>query len=93
MDRYASTRLGYKPFHSNVYLGPSPDALRYLDLWSMSVKRPDAHLNPQVDCMHYCAGGVMNEWLQFIWHLTLIAARNDDYDRPNGKWWASKTEL
>lgn len=93
MDRYASTRLGYKPFDSNQYLGPTRDALRYLDLWSMSVKRPDAHLIPQVDCSHYCVPGPPHEWLQFMWHLMLIEAKNNDYDLPNGKWWVSNIEL
>lgn len=37
--------------------------MRYLDIWPMSVQRPDAHLKPMIDCMHYCMPSVPNEWM------------------------------
>jgi hypothetical protein len=47
--------------------GPGKDVvtgMQYLDIWPMSVQRPDAHLLPPNDCLHYCygVGGVMEEW-------------------------------
>ncbi|KAJ9096804.1 hypothetical protein QFC21_005075 [Naganishia friedmannii] len=79
MDRYASTRLGFKPSDMNYYLNPTHHSARYLDLWSISIKRPDAHLKGN-DCSHFCLPAVPNEWLQFMWHLMVTAAKNDDYD-------------
>jgi hypothetical protein len=79
MDRYASTRLGFKPSDMNFHLNPTHHSARYLDLWSLSIKRPDAHLKGN-DCSHFCLPGLPNEWLQFMWHLMVTAAKNDDYD-------------
>lgn len=88
MDQYASSRLGYKPSESNRYLRPTRFAMRFLDLWTLSVKRPDAHLNPMVDCSHFCEPGVTQEWLNLLWHLSVNTAKNDDYDEPSSiqKW-------
>jgi hypothetical protein len=38
--------------------------MQYLDIWPMSVQRPDSHLLPPGDCLHYChgLGGVVEEW-------------------------------
>lgn len=80
MDEFAASHLGYKPSDSNRYLRPTKYGMRFLDFWNMSLKRPDAHLKPAIDCMHFCSPGVPNEWLEFMWHLMVIAADNDDYD-------------
>lgn len=47
--------------------GPGRDVatgMQYLDIWPMSVQRPDSHLLPPNDCLHYCygLGGVVEEW-------------------------------
>lgn len=47
--------------------GPGKDivtGMQYLDIWPMSVQRPDSHLLPPNDCLHYCygLGGVIEEW-------------------------------
>jgi hypothetical protein len=36
--------------------------LRYVNVWDMSLKRPEAHLRPPKDCLHWCMVGVMNYW-------------------------------
>ena len=38
------------------------DPFRLLDVWPMSMKRPDAHQGPPRDCLHWCMIGVMNHW-------------------------------
>lgn len=54
-------RLGGEPGG----LGKDPTTgMRYFDIWPMSVQRPDAHLMPPNDCLHWCygVGGVVEEW-------------------------------
>ena len=80
MDGFAASHLGYKPSDSNQYLRPTKYAMRFLDFWNMSLKRPDAHLKPAIECMHYCEPGVSNEWLEFMWHMIVTASVNNDYD-------------
>jgi hypothetical protein len=36
--------------------------IRYMNVWDMSMKRPEAHLKPPKDCLHWCMVGVMNYW-------------------------------
>jgi hypothetical protein len=38
--------------------------IRFMDVWPMSAKRPDAHMTPSKDCLHWCMVGVMNAWSQ-----------------------------
>ncbi|KAJ9108626.1 hypothetical protein QFC20_003324 [Naganishia adeliensis] len=91
MDKYVASHLGYKPSDSNHYLRPTSYAMRYLDFWTMSIKRPDAHLKPAIDCLHFCQPGVAHEWLRFWWHMILIQAENGDYDdEPVGDSWIAK---
>ena len=33
-----------------------------LDIWPMSVKRPEAHLNPPLDCLHFCEPSLQDYW-------------------------------
>lgn len=88
MDGFAASYLGYKPSDSNRYLRPSKYAMRFLDFWSMSLKRPDAHLKPATDCLHFCSPSIPEEWLSFLWHMTVTAADNNDYDDlPEGDSW------
>jgi hypothetical protein len=88
MDGFAASYLGYKPSDSNRYLRPNKYAMRFIDFWNMSLKRPDAHLKPAIDCMHFCSPGVPSEWLEFMWHLLVTAADNNDYDDlPEGDSW------
>jgi hypothetical protein len=54
--------------------------MRFLDLWPLSVTRPDAHLKPTADCLHYCSPAVPNEWVSFLWHMMVQQGENDDYD-------------
>lgn len=91
MDKYVASRLGYKPSDSNHYLRPSSYAMRYLDFWTMSIKRPDAHLKPAIDCLHACQPGLPHEWLRFWWHMMVTQAENGDYDEePVGDSWIAK---
>jgi hypothetical protein len=79
MNRQTSSRLSYNPSLSSSRLRASPEPMRYFDVWPMSVKRPDAHLKPAIDCMHYCIPSVPNEWMAYLWHLMVTDAANDDY--------------
>jgi hypothetical protein len=91
MDKYVASRLGYKPSDSNHYLRPTTYAMRYLDFWTMSLKRPDAHLKPAIDCLHTCQPGVPHEWLRFWWHMMVVGAENGDYDdEPVGDSWIAQ---
>lgn len=81
MDKHAINRTGYVPATSSQH-STRRSGMRFLDLWTMSVKRPDAHLRPENDCSHYCYPGTMHEWLGFMWHLMVNEAENDDYDDP-----------
>ena len=36
--------------------------MRYVNVWDMSLKRPEAHLGPPKDCVRWCKVGVMNYW-------------------------------
>ncbi|KAJ9105555.1 hypothetical protein QFC19_003537 [Naganishia cerealis] len=67
--------------HVATKLEQEPDAaMQFMNLWPLSVTRPDAHLKPSTDCMHFCNPGVPNEWLEFMWHSMVLGAENDDYD-------------
>ncbi len=35
---------------------------RLVDVWNMSAKRPEAHLRPVKDCLHWCMTGVLDHW-------------------------------
>jgi hypothetical protein len=37
-------------------------SMRYVNVWDMSLKRPEAHLGPPKDCVRWCKVGVMNYW-------------------------------
>ncbi|KAJ9096761.1 hypothetical protein QFC21_005031 [Naganishia friedmannii] len=47
MDDYASSRTQYKPSNSTHRIG-SRHGMQYMDLWTFSVKRPDAHAGPLI---------------------------------------------
>ena len=47
--------------------------VRFMNVWPMSVKRPDAHMAPPKDCLHWCLVGVMNAWSQ-VGQTVLIQA-------------------
>lgn len=79
MNMQSASRLSYRPSTDRRALRTTPHAMRYFDVWPMSVTRPDAHLKPAIDCMHYCIPGVPNEWIAFLWHLMVTDSVNDDY--------------
>jgi hypothetical protein len=70
----ACSRATWRHTHCRSGIGP------YKDPFALSVTRPDAHLKPQADCLHYCVPSVPNEWVNFLWHSMVMAAQNDDYD-------------
>lgn len=44
---------------------------RYLDIWPLSVQRPDAHTGwnvNQFDCLHWCQPSVTAWWVRNLWH-------------------------
>lgn len=82
---YAAKLLDYQPSTSKHGLQETGSSMRYLDLWPLSVTRPDAHLKPQADCLHFCTPGPPNEWVNFLWHSMVLAAQNDDYDNDSGR--------
>lgn len=58
---------------------PPGKRIQYLDIWPLAVQRPDAHLLPPNDCLHFCYQGVMEEWTKMLWHLVAAQAHNPDY--------------
>lgn len=40
------------------------NSLEYLDVWPMSITRPDAHKNPPFDCLHFCLPGPPLTWIE-----------------------------
>jgi hypothetical protein len=90
MDDYAKSRTHYVPSNTSQHFGRRR-GMQFIDIWKLSVTRPDAHLRPANDCSHSCAPGLANEWLEFIWHLMVNEGENDDYDDPpfGDSWWAA----
>ncbi|KAJ2927342.1 hypothetical protein H1R20_g9758, partial [Candolleomyces eurysporus] len=44
----------------------------FVDLYEMSLQRPDAHGSPGRDCLHWCLPAVYNEWSRHIYHLLYL---------------------
>ncbi|KAH6916363.1 hypothetical protein BKA70DRAFT_1179842 [Coprinopsis sp. MPI-PUGE-AT-0042] len=42
-----------------------PPAWRFLDVWGMTLQRPDAHS----DCLHWCLPTMYNEWSRHLLHI------------------------
>ncbi|KAI5885930.1 uncharacterized protein SCHCODRAFT_02717277, partial [Schizophyllum commune H4-8] len=40
----------------------------YLDIYELSLQRPDAHDSPGVDCLHWCMPAVLDEWSRLLYH-------------------------
>ena len=80
-DKYVADKLDYAPATSLPRSSDSTE-MKFLNLWPLSVTRPDAHLKPTTDCMHFCSPSIANEWLGFKWHMMVLQAENDDYDEP-----------
>jgi hypothetical protein len=57
---------------------------RLLDIWPMSVKRPDAHMLPGSDCLHWCETGVTDEWFRVGHRLSSSLASCKDCLTLNG---------
>lgn len=81
-DNYVATKLNYEPSASRQPMSETGSEMKFMNLWPLSVTRPDAHLKPTSDCMHFCSPGPPNEWLEFMWHLIVMQAVNDDYEEP-----------
>ncbi|KAJ9096756.1 hypothetical protein QFC21_005026 [Naganishia friedmannii] len=64
----------------NKLEGEPEAAMRFMDLWPISVTRPDSHLKSTTDCLHFCSPGVPNELLEYLWHSMVLEGENDDYD-------------
>ena len=43
----------------------------YMDVDPMTVLRPDGHLGPPIDCLHYCIPGPLDVWAQLLLNLIL----------------------
>jgi hypothetical protein len=43
----------------------------YLDIWDMSLQRPDAHNEP-TDCLHWCMPVVLNQWTYLLHHALFL---------------------
>ncbi|GJP34050.1 hypothetical protein CLOM_g18522 [Closterium sp. NIES-68] len=41
----------------------------FLDVDPMTVLRPDGHLDPPRDCLHYCLPGPPDEWIRLLYHM------------------------
>lgn len=52
----------------------------------MSLQRPDSHLLPPTDCLHFCYQGVIEEWNRLLWHLVVSQSKNGgDYEGEEGE--------
>ncbi|KAF9029679.1 hypothetical protein BDP27DRAFT_1264081 [Rhodocollybia butyracea] len=50
----------------------------YFDIWDLSMQRPDAHLNPGQDCLHWCLPAVFDDWTKlFVHRVNLEESRAD----------------
>ncbi|KAJ3205555.1 hypothetical protein HDU82_005128 [Entophlyctis luteolus] len=54
-------------------------SVEFLDVWGMSIQRPDAHLDPPHDCLHFCQLGVVSEWNEFHWQSIIFDSVFSDY--------------
>jgi hypothetical protein len=90
MDDHAKKRTHYVPSNTSQQFGQRK-GMQFMDIWKLSVTRPDAHLRPLNDCSHVCMPGVSNEWLNFWWHLMVNEAENNDYDElpMSDSWYAA----
>ncbi|KAJ3711546.1 hypothetical protein F5878DRAFT_247604 [Lentinula raphanica] len=40
----------------------------YFDVWDVSMQRPDAHLEPGKDCLHWCLPTIFDDWTRMFYH-------------------------
>ncbi|KAJ3784034.1 hypothetical protein GGU10DRAFT_395995 [Lentinula aff. detonsa] len=40
----------------------------YFDVWDVSMQRPDAHLDPGKDCLHWCLPTIFDDWTRLFYH-------------------------
>ncbi|TFK33345.1 hypothetical protein BDQ12DRAFT_615434 [Crucibulum laeve] len=67
---------------NSKYKGPK---WYYMDVWDQALQRPDAHTqnlidpkNDNLDCLHWCVPGVVEQWTEYLNHLIFF---NDESDR------------
>jgi hypothetical protein len=58
--------------------------IRFMDVWPMSAKRPDAHMAPPKDCLHWCMVGVMNAWSQVGATYSSVPSSRAEARQPAG---------
>ncbi|KAF5332207.1 hypothetical protein D9611_008173 [Ephemerocybe angulata] len=44
----------------------------YVDVYEMSLQRPDAHAVPGKDCLHWCLPAVYSEWTRHLYHILYL---------------------
>lgn len=49
---------------------------RLVDIWNMSIKRPEAHLNPPDDCLHFCYTGITDYWQKVSFSFSVGLSAN-----------------
>ncbi|KAH6888999.1 hypothetical protein BKA70DRAFT_1235164 [Coprinopsis sp. MPI-PUGE-AT-0042] len=52
-----------------------PPAWRFLDVWAMTLQRPDAHS----DCLHWCLPTMYNEWSRHLLHVLHLESGLEAY--------------
>lgn len=65
------------PFHWGDFAAQNNVARRlvkqvggvWLDVDPMTALRPDGHLSPPKDCLHYCLPGPPDEWTRMLYHM------------------------
>ncbi|KAE9409504.1 hypothetical protein BT96DRAFT_848115 [Gymnopus androsaceus JB14] len=40
----------------------------YFDIWDLSLQRPEAHLEPGKDCLHWCLPTIYDDWTKLFYH-------------------------
>lgn len=83
MNEIVQSYLRYDPGRpsrrSSSSFFSSPSTTEYIDIWNTSIQRPDAHLNPGGDCLHFCPIGVTSDWLQHQWQSIVYDSWYRDY--------------
>jgi hypothetical protein len=69
MNDIVENHVAYDPLRAPLSPDSAKTTVDYIDIWNMSIQRPDAHLNPGGDCLHFCPIGVTTQWIQVGWVL------------------------
>ena len=82
--RNSSRRRGSRTASATTKATKGGATWLYLDIWDMSLQRPDAHNEP-TDCLHWCMPVVLNEWTYLLHHVLSLQERKMEMERVAAK--------